>query len=162
MKTVLAFDENWFFRGNFIVILERSPLLFSRFNSSVISLVIACISYRIVEVINPDCFLNANQLFYEKANEFYEVIGMRNTEIKFEISENLLSSLNQNKREFTNQLRLFSALHLFKNHKLSFGQASELAGMKREHFLVELEKHGIDFIDYDPLELEGELERFKA
>lgn len=87
---------------------------------------------------------------------------MRTTEIKFEISENLLHSLNQNKTEFTEQLRLLTALQLYKDHKLSFGQAAELAGMKREHFLVELDKHSIDFIDYDPSELERELERFEG
>jgi predicted HTH domain antitoxin len=85
---------------------------------------------------------------------------MKTAEIKFEISENLLNSLNQNKKEFTEQLRLLTALQLLKNHKLSFGQAAELAGMKREYFLVELDKHGIDFIDYDPVELKEELEKF--
>ena len=85
---------------------------------------------------------------------------MKTTEIRFEISESILNSLNQSREEFANQTRLFSALVLFKDHKLSFGQAAELAGMKRERFLEELDKHGIEVIDYDPSELEGELERF--
>ena len=85
---------------------------------------------------------------------------MKTAEIKFEIPEKILNSLNQSRIEFTKQTRLFTALYLFKEHKLSFGQAAELAGLKREHFLVELDKHEIDFIDYSPDELKEELKRF--
>ena len=87
---------------------------------------------------------------------------MKTAEIKFEVSENILNSLNQTTDEFTDQLRLFSALELFKKHKLSFGQAVELSGMKRERFLLELDKYEIDFIDYDPSKLAEELERLKT
>ena len=52
------------------------------------------------------------------------------------------------------------ALQLFKDHKLSFGKAAELAGISRDDFLIELDKNKIDFIAYDPSELEAELERF--
>jgi len=92
----------------------------------------------------------------------FEADKMEMAEIKFRISRNLLHALNQSEKEFTAQLRLFSALQLFKSHKLSFGQAAELAGMKKEHFLIELDKNNIDLIDYDPSELESELERFKV
>jgi len=68
--------------------------------------------------------------------------------------------LNQNITEFTKQLRLHTALQLFKNHKLSFGKAAELANLSRDDFLIELDKNEIDFIAYDPSELETELERF--
>ena len=87
---------------------------------------------------------------------------MRATQISFEISEGILQALNQSQDEFINQVRLFAALQLFKNHKLSFGQAAELAGMNKEKFLVELDNYNIDLIDYDPSELEGELKRFQA
>lgn len=86
---------------------------------------------------------------------------MRTTQIAFDIPESILHALNQNRDEFTQQTRLFAALQLFKNHKLTFGQASELAGMNKERFLVELDKYGIDLIDYDTSELEEELERFQ-
>ncbi|MFQ5708150.1 MAG: UPF0175 family protein [bacterium] len=76
----------------------------------------------------------------------------------FDIPESILHALNQNRDEFTQQTRLFAALQLLKNHKLIFGQASELAGMNKERFLVELDKYGIDLIDYDASELEEELE----
>jgi len=87
---------------------------------------------------------------------------MRATQISFEISESLLQALNQSRDEFVSQLRLFAALQLFKNHKLSFGQAAELAGISKEKFLMELDNYNIDLIDYDPAELEKELERFQA
>ena len=87
---------------------------------------------------------------------------MRVTQISFEISEGILQALNQSRDEFISQMRLFTALQLFKNHKLSLGQAAELAGMSKEKFLIELDNHNVDLIDYDPAELEGELQRFQA
>ena len=86
---------------------------------------------------------------------------MRTTEIKYRIPENILSSLNQNKEEFVYHSRLFTALQLFKKHKVTFKQAIEIAGMRKDYFLVELDRYGIDLIDYDPAELDQELERFK-
>jgi predicted HTH domain antitoxin len=86
---------------------------------------------------------------------------MKTTEIRFEIPEDILNSLNQDKNEFTQQLRLHMALQLYKNHKLSFGKAAELAGMSRDEFLIALDSNKIDFFDYDPSELEVELERFR-
>ncbi|MCH7675918.1 UPF0175 family protein [candidate division KSB1 bacterium] len=87
---------------------------------------------------------------------------MATTQIHFDISESILQSLNQNKEEFTQQTRLFTTLELFKNHKLTFEQAAELAGMDKKRFLVELDKHKIDLIDYDSSELEKELESFQT
>ena len=86
---------------------------------------------------------------------------MRTAEIHFEIPEDILNALNQNINEFTQQTRLYTALQLFKNHKLSFGKAEELAGISKDEFLIELDKNNIDFISYDPSELEAELERFE-
>lgn len=83
---------------------------------------------------------------------------MRATQISFQISESILQALNQSRDEFISQMRLFTALQLFKNHKLSFGQAAELAGLSRENFLIELDNYQIDLIDYDASELEQELD----
>lgn len=82
------------------------------------------------------------------------------TQISFEVSSDVLHSLNQNPAEFTQQTRLLVALHLFKTHKLSLGQAIALANLNREQFLAELDKHDIPLIAYDPAELAAELERF--
>ena len=85
---------------------------------------------------------------------------MKMTNINFKIPENILRSLNLDKIEFTHKSRLFTALQLYKNHKLSFGKASELAGISKDELLLEIEKNNIDFISYDSSELESELERF--
>lgn len=85
---------------------------------------------------------------------------MQTTEIRFEIPEHILNALNQDILEFTRQMRLTTALQLFKDHKLSFGKAAELAGTSRDEFLIQLDKNEIDFIAYDPAELEEELKRF--
>ena len=85
---------------------------------------------------------------------------MRTAEIRFKIPQDILYALNQSTKEFTKQSRLYTALQLYKNHKLSFGKAAELAGISRDDFLIELDKNEIDFIAYDPSELEAELERF--
>ncbi|MCI5150723.1 MAG: UPF0175 family protein [Candidatus Electrothrix sp. MAN1_4] len=85
---------------------------------------------------------------------------MKTAEIRFEVQEDVLNALNQNISEFTLQLRLYTALQLFRKHKLSFGKSAELAGISRDEFLIELDRNDIDFIAYDPSDLEKELERF--
>lgn len=95
-----------------------------------------------------------------KAYRFGRRRKMKTAEVYFEISEDILDVLNQNIMEFTQQSRLFTALQLYKNHKLSFGKAAELAGISKDEFLIALDKNEIDFIDYDPADLEAELERF--
>ena len=86
---------------------------------------------------------------------------MKIAEIYFQIPENILSSLNQDKDEFIRQSRLYTAVELFKNHKLSSGQAATLAGMKKFQFWMELGKLEVPLIDYDETELEDELKRFE-
>ena len=85
---------------------------------------------------------------------------MRMAEINFKIPEDILNVLNQDIHEFTQQSRLYTALQLFKNHKLSFGKAAELADISKDEFLIETDKNKIDYISYDEMELESELERF--
>lgn len=85
---------------------------------------------------------------------------MKTTDIKFKIPEEILTSLNQDEAEFTKQSRLFTALQLFKKHKLSFGKAAALAGISKNEFLIEMDKNNIDYISYDADELKSELKRF--
>ena len=82
------------------------------------------------------------------------------TDIRYKIPEEILTFLSQDETEFTKQARLFTALQLFKKHKLSFGKAAELAGVSKDEFLIELDKNNINYISYDPAELKEELERF--
>lgn len=86
---------------------------------------------------------------------------MRNTLISFNIPEYLLISLNQNKEEFISESRLFIAMQLFKNHKITSGQGAEIAGIGKYEFILQLDKGGIDFINYDPSELDEELKSLR-
>jgi len=85
---------------------------------------------------------------------------MAMAKVHFEIPEDILYALNENIIDFTSQTRLFTALQLFSRHKLSLGKAAQLAGIKKEHFLMEMDKYDIPLIDYEPEELEEELARF--
>ncbi len=85
---------------------------------------------------------------------------MANTTISFDISSEILASLNEDASELSEQVRVFAALQLYKNHKLSFGKAIDLAGIGREDFLTELKRNGIDFINYKPSDLQNEITRF--
>ena len=89
-------------------------------------------------------------------------VVMRMISIQFEIPEDILYSLNENAAEFTQQMRLYSALQWFKDHKLSLGKAAELAGIKKEHFMFECDRHNIPLIDYDPDELDQEAAAFDS
>jgi predicted HTH domain antitoxin len=73
--------------------------------------------------------------------------------------EEILSSLNQDKNEFIENFRLYIALKLFKEHKLSSWQAAALAGLGKCQFWMELGRHNIPLINYDPSELEDELKK---
>ena len=85
---------------------------------------------------------------------------MKTTQISFKIPDFLLTTLNLDRKEFTEQSRIYTAMQLFKEHKLSSGQAATLAGMDKYRFWMELGKLKIPIIDYNPSELEDELKRF--
>ncbi len=81
--------------------------------------------------------------------------------VQIEIPEEILYTLNESVTEFTMQMRLFTAMQLFKKHKLSLGKAAKLAGINKEQFMLELDRNEIPLIDYDPNELEEELARLE-
>lgn len=81
--------------------------------------------------------------------------------VRFEIPEEILYALNESVTEFTYQMRLFTALQLFKKQKLSPGKAAKLAGIDKDQFLLELDRNEIPLIGYNPDELEEEMARFE-
>ncbi|MFA6981209.1 MAG: hypothetical protein COW85_14060 [Ignavibacteria bacterium CG22_combo_CG10-13_8_21_14_all_37_15] len=85
---------------------------------------------------------------------------MNTLRINVEIPEQILLTLNLNEDEFSQQMKIFTAAQLYKQHKLSLGQTAALAKMNRFRIIEELEKFGIDIINYDPEELSQELENF--
>ena len=60
-----------------------------------------------------------------------------------------------------NELRLFLAMMLYKERKLSMGQAAKLADLALSDFMYELGKHKIGFTNITEEELEEELRRIK-
>lgn len=86
---------------------------------------------------------------------------MKLTTINFNIPEDIIAALNKSRSEFTSEMRLLTAIQLFKAHKLSIGKAAALAGIKKEHFLTYLDQYQVPVIDYNADELEGELKRFE-
>jgi predicted HTH domain antitoxin len=80
--------------------------------------------------------------------------------LNIQIPDYFLLSLNENEEELSGQMRLYTAMHFFKSHKLTLKQAADFAGLKLYQFIAELDRHEINIIDYDPEELEKELELF--
>ena len=60
-----------------------------------------------------------------------------------------------------NELRLYLAMMLHKERKISMGQAAKLAGLALSDFMYELGKHKIGFTNITEEELEEELRRIK-
>jgi len=60
-----------------------------------------------------------------------------------------------------NELRLYLAMMLYKERKLSMGQAAKMAGLALSDFMYELGKHKIGFTNITEEDLEEELRRIK-
>ncbi len=86
---------------------------------------------------------------------------MKTVELKLFVPEEILYTLNESKNGFIKQMKFFTALELFRNHKLSLGKAAELAEMEQVEFMFESGKYGVSVIDYDPEDFNEELERIK-
>jgi predicted HTH domain antitoxin len=56
-------------------------------------------------------------------------------------------------------MKFYTALELFKIHRLSMGKAAELAEMDKVDFMLEAGKQGIAVIDYEPEDFNEELGR---
>jgi predicted HTH domain antitoxin len=59
------------------------------------------------------------------------------------------------------ELKLYLAIMLFKERKVSLGQAAKLAGLSLRDFMYEQGKHKESFTDMTAEELEEELRRIK-
>jgi predicted HTH domain antitoxin len=60
-----------------------------------------------------------------------------------------------------NELKLYLALMLFTERKISMGQAAKLSELSKLDFLYELGKHRASFTNVSEAELEEELRRIK-
>ena len=81
--------------------------------------------------------------------------------VKIQIPDQVFVALNENTEELSKQMKLYTAMEMYKKHKLTLKQAADLADCSIPSFFHELNIHEIDIIDYDPDELEMEMEIFK-
>ena len=83
---------------------------------------------------------------------------MKTTDLKFKVPEEILYTLNETKTDFIKKMKFYSAIELYKMHKLSMGKAAELAEMNKVDFMLELQKHEIPVIDYEEDDFKDELD----
>ncbi|OHD18021.1 MAG: hypothetical protein A2086_15810 [Spirochaetes bacterium GWD1_27_9] len=84
---------------------------------------------------------------------------MKTIELRLNVPEEILYTLNETKTDFIKQMKLYTAMELYKIQKLSMGKASELAEMNKVDFMFELGKYGIPVINYDEDDFKEEVER---
>jgi len=84
---------------------------------------------------------------------------MKMAELKFNIPQDILYTLNETQSDFIQKMRLYAAMELYKIQKLSMGKASELADMNKIDFMFELGKYGIPAINYDVDDFMEEVQR---
>jgi predicted HTH domain antitoxin len=80
---------------------------------------------------------------------------MQETAISF--SDDLLLSLNMSVSEIVSSMRKDYAVKLYKEGKLTLGQASEFCGVGLYDFTALLAAQNIPVINYDPEDLDREL-----
>ena len=74
---------------------------------------------------------------------------MQNIAMQLEIPEDILLALNESGDAFISQMKLYTAMQLYKEHKLSLGKAAELSGLSKEYFVEALGQHEIPLINYE-------------
>ena len=70
--------------------------------------------------------------------------------------DRFLTELNEDRREFEQDVRLAAATWFYVCHKLTLGQAAEMAGQSQYDFMGRLSRLGWSAIDYSPEDLRTE------
>ncbi len=83
---------------------------------------------------------------------------MQKLSVQLEIPGDILLSLNETNKEFGEQMKLYTAMQLYNEHKLSVGKAAELSGLSRDSFIEKLGSYNIPLINYDIEDLIKETE----
>jgi predicted HTH domain antitoxin len=84
---------------------------------------------------------------------------MKTVELKLNVPEEILYTLNENKNDFIKKMKFYTAVELFRIHKLSMGKAAELAEMNKIDFMFETGKLGVAVLDHEMEDFNEELER---
>ena len=75
-------------------------------------------------------------------------------DISFPVKQAILTSLNETKDQFTQDVLFLSALLFYRKRKLSLGKAAELAGYSRLDFIEKLQAEKEYIFDYSETELD--------
>jgi len=73
--------------------------------------------------------------------------------------ESVLSTLDLSPEAFEREARISLAMKLFELGRLTSGQAADVAGIPRVHFLLSCRQFGADSVQWDDDELAAEFER---
>jgi len=86
---------------------------------------------------------------------------METVTIQMEISKDFLYAFDLNTNRISRELKLLSAIELFREHKISMGKAAEFADMDKYMFQKELASREIAIIDYDIEDVKAEADILK-
>ena len=86
---------------------------------------------------------------------------METIKIQMEISKDFLYAFDLNENRISRELKLLSAIELFREHKISLGKAAEFANMDKYMFQKELSSREIPIIDYDIEDVKAEADMLK-
>ncbi len=78
---------------------------------------------------------------------------------QIDVDISILKSLKNTKEEFINNMKLYTAIVLYKKNRLSLGKAAEFLGVDKLTFLDILKKEGVaifDFLDEDIKKIDKE------
>jgi predicted HTH domain antitoxin len=86
---------------------------------------------------------------------------MERVKIHMEVSKDYLYAFDLNENRLSRELKLLSAIELYREHKISMGKAAEFAEMDKYMFQKELASRDIPTIDYDIEEVKTESDMLK-
>ncbi len=82
---------------------------------------------------------------------------MNKVKIQVDIPEEILLNLRQSSEEFQKEMKLITAIELYKKDKLSLGKAAELCGFSKNAFIEIMNYRGETVFNYSNQEIEEEL-----
>ena len=87
---------------------------------------------------------------------------MGNTVLKIDIPADIITALNESRKEIQNQMKLFTAIKYYSEQKLTIGKAARLAGLTRINFETELSKNNIPISFLETGDIESDIKKLHA
>ena len=78
--------------------------------------------------------------------------------ITIQVPDGILDSLKEDPEELANDLKIYAAIEMYREGKLSTGKAAEFLGIPRIAFFKLLGKHKVPLYDVNEKELEKDIE----